>query len=226
MPEILELLRYANELLHSFAKKRETVKQKAWEEVILALDTLTELTTVHAKAINEVTAPILSKDSDIAETAHRYQLLVSNDDFPRGYSKIRGVLEATRGIRGFQTPEIKSKVQAVLNDLTDFQNGVFTLEWDSFEVADAIKECADVVANPHSKVAQLIQAGAPLIRSYGSIFFDASTKDLPKKTKSTPDVIQLVKTWCKAWQRDIKERLYGGRHLDYSISQLKMQRFD
>ncbi len=224
MSDILEILKFAKETVGSFFTQRKAVSDKAWDEVVLALDKLTELTTLHAKAVAEVTAPILT-GSDIAETSRRYSLLVNSPDFPQGYGTARGILEATRDIRAFEDPSIQEKIRAVLSCLYEFQYGVFTLGWDSYCVSDAIAACARVAANQQPDSDQIARAGAPLIHSYTSVFKDAPTRDVPEQITTLPDLIRLVQAWCQAWQRYIQQRLYGGRGLNYSISQLRMQHY-
>jgi len=224
MSDFLELLKIAKDTVDSFFTQRKAVSSKAWEEVVLALDKLTELTTLHIKTVVEVNAPLLTF-GDIAETSRRYSLLVNNPDFPQGYGTIRGILEATHAIRTFQGASTQEKVKAVLNDLFEFQYGVFTLGWDSYHVSDAIAACARIAGNPQSNADEIEHAGAPLILSYTNLFKDAPMHTTSQRTTSIPELISLVQTWCREWQRYIQRKLYDGRGLNYSVSQLRMQHY-
>lgn len=222
---LVGILNLAKESVQSFFTQRKAVSDKAWEEVVLALDKLSELTTLHVRAVAEVTAPILNT-GDIAETSRRYSLLINNPDFPQGYGTARGILAATRNIRTFQEPPVQEMVRAVLDDLYEFQYGVFTLGWDSYHVSDAIAECARIAANQPSDQRQIQGAGVPLILSYKELFKNGPTESIPEQTNSVSDIIKLVQAWCLAWQRYTQRKLYGGRGLNYSIGQLRMQRHD
>jgi hypothetical protein len=221
--ELIGILKLAKETVGSFFAHRQTVANKAWDGVVLALDKVSELTTLHVKAVAEVTAPILS-NGDIGETSRRYNLLINNPDFPQGYGEARGILDAAKRIPAFRDPAIQEMIRAVLQDLYEFQYGVFTLGWDSYHVSDAIAECARVAASSQVDPDQIALAGDPLIKSYTYLFEDESTQGIPARTNSISELIGLVKAWCQAWQRYIQRSLYGGRGLNYSIGQLRMQR--
>jgi hypothetical protein len=223
MLEIVGILKIAKESVEGFLSQRKDLANKAWDEVALALDKLSELTTLHIKAVAEVTAPIVN-DGDIAETSLRYKLLINNPDFPQGYGIARGILEAARKNRTFQDASTKEKIQAVLDDLYHFQYGVFALGWDSYKVSDAIADCARIASNPQADLDQIARAGDPLVHSYGQLFGN-SLPGIPARATSITELISLSQRWCEAWQRYVQQMLYGGRGLNYSIGQLRMQRY-
>jgi hypothetical protein len=192
---------------------------KTREHVNLALDHLADLINSHVKAVQDVTEPLLVRE-DIAETATRYRLLVNNPEFPQGYGTVRGTLEDARTLPAFQDPSLIDKIKAVLHELYNFQYGVFTLGWDSYGVSDAIAECAQVVANQHASPADFQRAAGPLVSTYRNLFKEPGSD--PELPPTSHGLIRLVTLWFQTWQRYVQRTLYGGRGLNYAISQLRM----
>ncbi len=224
MSDVIEILKLAKKTVDSFSTQRKSVTEKPWEEVALALDKLTELSSHHVKAVAEVTAPILS-GGDLIETSRRYGLLVNDPFFPLGYDMIRGILVATRGIPTFQDPSLQEKMKAVFDKLYSFQYGVFTLAWDSYRVADAFAEAAQVAAHQQPSSDDIARAAAPFIKTFTGLFQDASEHAISKRPTTVADLVALLKSWCQSWQRHVQRTLYGGQGLNSAISQLKMQRY-
>ena len=223
MSDVIEILRLAKKQIESFFTQRRLVAEKSWEEVILALNTLSELSNHHVKAVAEVTAPIL-EGGDLIETSRRYDLLVNNPDFPQGYDMVRGVLAATRSLPTFREASVQEKVRAVIDALYKFQYGVFTLAWDSYHVADAFREAARVAAREQPSADDVAGAAAPFIKTFTELFPDASNARPPKPPTTTAEMIAFLQWWCRSWQRYVQNTLYGGHGLNSAIGQLKMQR--
>ena len=224
MSDIIEILRLAKKPIESFFTQRRLVAEKSWEEVILALNTLSELSNHHVKAIAEVTAPILNR-GDLIETSRRYDLLVNNPDFPQGYDMIRGVLAATRSLPTFREASVKEKVQAVIDASVKFQYGAFTLGWDSYHVADAFREAARVAADEQPSADDVVRVTAPFIQTFTGLFQNASDARPPKPPTTTAEMIAFLQWFCRSWQRYVQNTLYGGQGLNSAIGQLKMQQF-
>ncbi len=224
MSDIIEILKLAKDAVTSFAVRRHATTEEAWGEVVIALEKLVELTTLHTKAIAEVTSPIL-ESGDIAETSRRYSLLTNNPDFPLGYGDIRGVLEATQKLKAFQNSQFQEKVSAVLDKLHNFQYGAFRLDWDSYQIADAFEGCALLLtAKQPASSEKIAEVAKPFINSMSGLFSEANQPDIENPT-TLSELINLLKTWCTSWQRYVQQTLYRGRGLNYTISQLKMQHF-
>ena len=63
MSDIIEILKLAKDAVTSFVTQRHAATEKAWDQVVVALDKLSELTTLHTRAIDEVTAPLLNAET-------------------------------------------------------------------------------------------------------------------------------------------------------------------
>jgi hypothetical protein len=225
MSDIIELLKLAKGAITSLVTQKSAISNKAWDQVVLALDKLSELTTLHVKAINEVTAPVLDT-ADLLETSRRYSLLVNNPDFPQGYGALRGIVEGARGLSAFQDPHLQQRIRAVLDELYEFQYGAFRLDWDSYHIAAAFAEAARLIQSPQQPSPdEIAQKAAPFLHSYSGLFKEAPNSHVEEPT-TTPEFVALVQTWCRAWQQYVQKRLYGGRGLNYAISQLKMQHYE
>ena len=223
MSDIIEILKLAKEVVASFVTRKHDAAEAAWAPVIVALDKLSDLPTLHVRAIDEVTAPLLSAE-DLVETSRRYTLLANNPDFPQGYGAIRGVLEATQKLKAFQGKDIQDHVERVLDQLSKFQYGAFRLDWDSYQIADTLARAAKLVEslNEHD-ASQLRELGASFIDSYTELLKEPVDSGLDAPT-SVPELVALLQSWCISWQRYVQRTLYGGRGLNYEISQLKMKK--
>lgn len=219
---ILAIFKLAKESVQSFMSHQKTGAKEGWAEVVVALDKLTELTTLHVRAIAEVTEPAIARD-DVEETSKRYSLLVNNPDFPQGYGIARGIIEGAMTIKMFKTPEIKAKLSAVLDALHEFQYDVFTLSLDSYRVSDAIAKCAQVTGDPMADIGRIKTAADPLIRSYAQLFNDDQQPEMQSPVTTVAGLRRVVQIWFQSWQRYVQRRLYDGRGLSYAIGQLRMQ---
>jgi hypothetical protein len=225
MLDFLELLKLAKDTGASILTNRNTAKEKTWDDLVLALDKLSELTNVHVKAVAAVTAPLLD-EGNLAETTKRYGLLVNNPDFPQGYDSIRGILDGAKRLPRFKSDENFQKgIGAVLDALYQFQYGVFTLSWDSYRVADAFVQCARAVEQ-QLPAKDMEQAIKPFQNTFTGLFEVGTTEPgiLSERVNTEPEVIRVLQRWCQGWQRYIQKILYGGRGLNGAISELKMQR--
>ncbi len=230
---LIELLKLVPGIVTSLGDRLQAARDKPWEQISIALDLLEKLSSLHVKAVGQVTAPIL-EEGDILSTCRNYQALVNNPDFPAGYGTARGVLEAALSFDRFRKGTIRDKLKAVLAGLGEFQHAAFMLEYDSYRMADAFeraKELALLLApgQPQSdpKVAELQQKVDDAFR--GSFQWLAAEQgqqvslDVPPLLTSDA-VVELVRTWCREWQRHVQRTLYGGRGLHYAIGQFRMER--
>ncbi len=224
MSDLIAILGFAKDTVQAFFTQRRAVAEKSWDEVALALDTLSQLSNHHVKAIAEVTAPLLNR-GDLVETSQRYGLLVNNPDFPQGYDMVRGLLAATRTLPAFREPAVQLKVQAVIEALYNFQYGAFTLAWDSYHVADAFADAARIAAEQQPAPEDVTRAAHPFIETFTGLF-----KPGPDEFNSPPPatldaLVALLQSWCKSWQRYVQRTLYEGHGLNSAIGQLRMQRY-
>ncbi|MDM0053508.1 hypothetical protein, partial [Variovorax sp. J22R115] len=67
------LLKLAKESIESIFNRVSTAREKPWEGLTFALDRLTELVTLHVKAVAEVVTPLLN-EANLPETARRYDV--------------------------------------------------------------------------------------------------------------------------------------------------------
>ena len=230
MVELLGYLTLAKDIVASLLHRAAASREKPWDELTFALDKLTELVGVHVKAVAEVTAPILT-EGDLGETARRYSLLVNNAEFPRGYDSIRGTLAAVGKLRGFQDDTHKELLRAVVDQLSSFQLGVFTLKWDSFKVSDGVTEAAKVAATNSPSEAEIMRVAAPFLLSFVGLFGPITQPPAPEPPKTKAELTALLQDWFKSWQRHVHRASYGGVStgtqpggLGSAISQLKMAR--
>jgi hypothetical protein len=224
MIDLIAIFGLAKDTLQAFFTRRRAVAEKSWDEVALALDTLSELSNHHVKAIAEVTAPLLNQ-GDLVETSRRYGLLVNNPDFPQGYDLVRGVLAATRTLPAFREPAIQEKVRAVIDGLFKFQYGAFTLAWDSYRVADAFADAARVASQQRPAPEDLARAADPFIRAFTGLFQDSPNEFIRQPPATSSALVALLQSWCKSWQRYVQKTLYEGHGLNSAIGQLRMQRY-
>jgi hypothetical protein len=82
--DLVGLLKLAKESVESIFNRVSTAHEKPWDELTFALDKLTELVKLQVEAVAEVSTPVLN-DGTVPETAKRYNVLVYNGAFPRGY---------------------------------------------------------------------------------------------------------------------------------------------
>ena len=230
---LIELLKLVPGIVTSLGDRLQAARDKPWEQISIALDMLEKLSSLHVKAIGQVAAPIL-EEGDILSTCRNYQALVNNPDFPAGYGTARGVLEAALSFDRFRKGTIRDKLKAVLAELGEFQHAAFMLEYDSHRMADAFERARELglllapgQPRPDSQVADLQQKVDDAFR--GSFQWLAAEQgqqvslDVPPLLTSDA-VVELVRTWCREWQRHVQRTLYGGRGLHYAIGQLRMER--
>ncbi len=224
MSDLIEIFKLVKETVGSVVGRKHVVAEKAWDDVVLALDKLGSLSNLHIKAVAEVTEPLLT-DGNVKETAQRYNQLVNNPDFPQGYDEIRGILAAARRLPSFKEAGIQDHIQNVLDELTKFQYGVFTLSWDSYHVADAVAEAARVATREEEPTHEIVaRAAAPFITTFTGLFQEGSEPSVKESPTTREDLMALVQRWAQSWQRHVQRTLYGSKGLNSAIAQLKMQR--
>jgi hypothetical protein len=136
---IVDLLKLAEDIVGKYLTRLHEARERRWEQVLTALEMLTELTGLHVKAINEVVEPVVER-RDLLETCRRYRLLVNNPDLPRGYGEARGVLEAALKLKQFRGGKIDDNpVKDVLTQLSKFQRAAFLLRLKSTTVVDMLE---------------------------------------------------------------------------------------
>jgi hypothetical protein len=236
--DIFKVLETIPGLIDFFSKKIEAARENRWEQVLEALALLVELTAKHIDAINLVVAPIV-KNNDLVSTFQNYQALVNNGDFPMGYGTARGILEGAYGVKEFKKEPTHQKLKDVLIKLYEFQSIAFLLKRSSWRMADEFEKAEELwsllsgknSSRASSEIAGLRDVVSQAFRSdmnyikYGNPYM--SSPELPDDHKlDTPDeVVELVRAWCKEWQRSCQQTLYGGRGLHYAIGQLKMEHY-
>jgi hypothetical protein len=223
LSDIIEILKLAGAGAKSLFGARAANREGSWQEVIIALDMLTELSTLHVKAINEVTAPLLSS-GDLVETSRRYYQLVNNPDFPQGYGAIRGILSSAKHLAGFQKQVTQQAITAVLDEMYKFQYGVFTLSWDSYHVADALAKVAQVAQQQDVSLEDLSLVCRPFVETFTGLFVDPIEQIKGSKPTTVLELTALLQSWCRAWQRYVQRTLYGGIGLNHAIAELRIQR--
>jgi hypothetical protein len=203
-------------------ERTRVAAEKAWDDVVMALGKLSELSSRHVKAVAEVAGPILT-ERNLLETSRRYSQLVNDDDFPVGYDEVRGILAATKSLPPFKAADIQALVQNVIARLQKFQLGVFTIRWDSHHVADAVAEAARVASSGADVSPDEIARAAQLFSELFTKLFQEPVPQLADPpTKDA--LVDLVQRWFQSWQRHVQRSLYGGVGLNSAIAQLKMQR--
>jgi len=223
MSDLIEIFKLVKESVGSLIGRKQVVAEKSWDEVVTALDKLSELTNQHVKAVAEVTGPLVS-EGNLSETARRYSQLVNNPDFPQGYDEIRGILVAARTLPNFNGATIQNHIQIVLDELYRFQYAVFTLSWDSYRVADAVVDAARVATSQEAPLDDIARASEPFINTFTGLFQEETNLNMKVTPTTREALIGLVQQWAQSWQRHVQRTLYGGQGLNSAIAQLKMQR--
>lgn len=227
--DLVGLLKLAKESVEAIFNRVSTAREKPWEELTFALDKLTELVTLHVKAVAEVVTPLLN-EGNLPESARRYDDLVNNTDFPRGYGSIEGTLLAVRQLPGFRDEAHFQAVKAVLDQLVAFRMAVFTPEWDSYKVSDAVNRAAKVAAMEAPAEADIAPVVEKFLGSFKYVREDAS-EPAPVPPKNAAELTSLLQDWFRSWRRSVQRASYGGvatgstlGGLGSAISQLKMLR--
>ncbi len=232
---VSELLTRVGALLGEYRQRLQARKEQRREQLLTALDMLTDLSALHLKTINEVVRPIV-EERDFRKTCSRYQQLANNDDLPRGYGEARGVLEAALSLKQFKggTPD-DNPLKILLVQLWHFQHAAFLLKLNSWDIADTLehaKELWELLPTEASRCSD--------VRTYGlrdTVSADFTTMldwlrdehpeerlDRLPELKTRDDVVDAARTWCKGWQRHVQVTLYGGRGLNHAIGVVKMIR--
>ena len=224
MSDLIEIFRLAKETVEPMIGRKRVVAEKAWDEVVLALDQLSELSNHHVKAVAEVTGPLLT-DGNLLETSRRYTQLVNNPDFPQGYDEVRGILVATRSLPAFRGADIQDHIQIVIEELQKFQYFVFTLNNDSYHMADAVANAVKVVLGlEEPSLDSIAHASEPFITTFTVISQEGTEPYVREPPTTKEGLVLLVQQWVQSWQRHVQRTLYGGKGLNSAIAQLKMQR--
>ena len=203
--------------------------------MLISLDMLANLATLHVQAIGEVTAPIL-EERDIVSTTRNFNSLVNNSAFPQGYAGARGELEAGLGFKQLQGA-VRDKTRAVLSELGNIQYTAFMLEYDSWGMADAVEEANKLwtllkACNQPKPLSEIDSLKREVSDKFSGPLAGFQTPKPERDDQRPPDmppldtpsdVIELVRTFCRAWQRHVQRTLFGGRGLNYAIGQLKME---
>ena len=224
MSDLIEILKLAKETVGSLVGRKRVVAEKSWDDILLALDKLSDLSNQHVKAVAEVTGPLLA-NGNLLETSRRYNQLVNNPDFPQGYDEIRGILVAARKLPIFKDEAIQDHIRNVLDQLSKFQYAVFTKQWDSYRVADAVAEAAGLATcqedvSPDS----IARASKPFTSTFTGLFQEGTEPPIEDPPTTKEGLVALVQRWAQSWQRHVQRTLYGGKGLNSAIAQLKMQR--
>ncbi len=230
-PEIFKVLETIPGIIDFFSKKIEAARENRWEQVLEGLALLAELTAKHIDAINLVVAPIV-ENNDLVSTFQNYRALVNKVDFPIGYGTARGILEGAYGGKEFKKEPTHQKLKDVLLKLHKFQYIAFLLKRSSWRMADEFEKAEELWSLLSGKNSSRASSETTGLRNVVSQAFKSDMKymsspELPDDHKlDTPDeVVELVRTWCKEWQRSCQQTLYGGRGLHYAIGQLKVERY-
>jgi hypothetical protein len=223
MSDLIEILKMAKDTVGSLVSRKRVVAEKSWDEVVLALDKLNELCNHHVKAVAEVTGPLVS-EGNLLESSRRYAQLANNPDFPQGYDEIRGILAAAQKLPSFKGTATEEHIRSVLDELHNFQYAVFTPSWDSYRVADAFAEAAQVASSPEASPESIARTSDPFIKTFTGLFQEEAEPKVKDPPTTKEGLVVLIQRWVQLWQRHVQRTLYGGKGLSFKIAQLKMQR--
>lgn len=239
--QITSILGIITQIVKEFRDRLQAAKDKPWEPILISLEMLEKLTSEHIKAIGIVTTPVL-ETGDIVSTHENFQKLVNNPDFPTGYGTARGTLEAAythssdRSIsfRQFEKGTTRDKLKKVLEELGRFQHAAFMLGVDSWGMADSLRRALELWSllsasgqpQPDSKIADLQTQVQNVFTDFFGWLALQQEQPLDVPQLLTPDdVVALVRTWGREWQRHVQRTLYGGRGLNHAIAQLRMEHY-
>jgi hypothetical protein len=210
-------------------------RQKARADFLLeTLDGLERLLDLHAQAVTTVTAPIL-KHGDIRQSYDGFYDLANNSAFPRGYSRIRGILHDSRHNGIFKKPKALARLDAVRETLYRFQVSAFMLtsdmkesKWPSFQVAEAFRDAVTLwqrLSVAGGDPAEPSELSALRQRVYSRVA-PYAWADRENKLQTPSEVVSYMAVWCKGWQEEVQGGLYGtpntkGHDLARSVGELK-----
>lgn len=222
MSDLTGFLTLAKQTVADLIARRRAKIENSWDDVVATLDTLSELSNHHVKAIAEVTAPLVV-EQNLLETSRRYAVLVNNPDFPQGYDEVRGILAAMRSLSTFEAATIQERIRTVIDRLTEFQYGVFTISWDSYRVCDAVAEAAKAITDPAPSAELIQQISQPFFTTFTGLF-EETTPPFNGVPATKEALVGFLQRWFQSWQRHVQRTLYGGKGLNSAIAELKMQR--
>ena len=225
MSEIADLLCVAQEITTRSREQRERLDEKSWDALIVTAEGLHNLLQQHEAAIKSVTSPVVY-DRDLAATFRRYrELLKGVTVFSSAYEDAQGLLSLGRHFKQFEEGPGKNRINLVGHRLGEFQWAAFSLHWSSGEMdnllfeayklyellseATPVREPAEIVTQQKAHVRQAFAAQAfpsLLPKRFG---FEGEAVEVPT-LETKEDVVELVRTWCKAWSDRITQLLYQG----------------
>ena len=224
-----------------WAKKRSrrwVLRDKKWDDIYSSLESIEELTGQHIRKIGEVVKPLL-REEDFLETCQRYAAFVHDERLPKGYASARSTLNAVYGTDEFRGEPIHENLKSVIQQLQDFQNMGFLLKQSSWRIEDAMDNARDlhkILGVDNGQDPEEITKLADLVREQ----FQKAVKDIrnsfdslverdyyveaevPDQLRTRDELLQLIKTFCREWQRSAEITLYGREGLHRAIGELKL----
>jgi len=214
------------------ASRRDTVKERPWEQVLLAVDAIESLTALHVKAINEVVKPILISD-DIRLTHEFYWMLLNDSQFLTAYDSIDVVLEEARRVFLDKNRAVYELLVAIGKELTIFKFAVFFRLASSRHMQHEFEHAVQLwsLLSPRPR-----RVGVKTAELQEAVYegFTASLKAMQdyrkervstniSKIRTQNDVVCLVREWCKQWQQWVQQTLYGRHGVNFLIGQLRQE---
>jgi len=227
MGVIEDILRAAHEIWTRESERRRGVEEKSWDALIVTVTGVYELLPKHESAIASVVSPVVY-DRDLDETIRRYRELVDGASvFSAAYEEAQGELGAAQRFSQFREGSSKNRLLLVSHRLGDFQFAAFTLSWKSEEMANLLVESSKLVklmseGLPEQRSSEVIEQQRNRVKQSFEIqafpslrrkrFGEGDEVPNAPPIETADDVNELVRTWCKAWDKRIKKILYeGGR---------------
>ncbi len=221
MSQVVDISDLARELLKHLEDKREA----QWDGILLTLDKVSEIANCHSDLIAEVGNPVAIR-ANLRETYQRYAVLVNNVDLADCYGRIHRTLATIRGLPNFKSAVVRGRIDDLIEKLTLFQRAVFTLDWHSILVAEALENAARIACSKKHSVEPTRTAIRFFAGTLAGIFLeDIDPLSLDNLPPNKQELIKVIQLWGLAWQRHVQRALHGGGRspggLTFAIAQVK-----
>ena len=231
LTSIAGLVEFARKAIIEYDGRWQAARGQPWKELLTGLELLENLTRTHVEAINKVVAPI--EQGEILNTCKYYRDLINDPTFPGGYDRVHGIIASAKQLPQFREGEIHNQLMAVRNELVEFQQVVFVLKYNSYDLADVFDKARDLWSQMASPAQPQPEPQLDQVKAEVGHAFQRASKSLKPNGDSTEpmvtfplntsdDVVRLLRTWCRSWQRRSQEVLYGQHGINYAIGRVRM----
>jgi len=224
---LADAIKAVGDLAFQFRDRQKAAAQTNWGLVRDAAETAAKLVASHLQAVKVVAGE--AKTGTLQGTAELMDQFVGNYELPSAYDNLHGGLRALIESNRFND-EANDAMRSLGEELRIYQRVAFLIGYDakSWGLRDIIVDIAELHALTESSdhnspgVRSRIDALARSLqdrnawRSLRASPSNPCDETVSNAAPPTPaEMTQLVRTWMKAWQRDVEETLYGNTGVNH-----------